>query len=423
MPESLGTLFLAAALSSGDTATYLRCGPIGHLFRNTEHPVYVLVDEHVRAHGKLPSPQTVSASLKVDLPAPVEPASFYLDLLRKRHVDLELRRTVDAANEKMKAQDPMGALQVFADRVYELVQQDRSADLMDLRYSGKLVWPEYLQQASGLDVGIRLGWPTLDEMSGGIRAGDLVSIVGRPAMGKTQNLLFSATSAWRHHQKSVLFVSMEMSNLLIAQRFVAMEAHIPLMGLKTGLLSKGTGASQVENLKTVLKQLETAKVPFYSVDAQMSHTVEEIFALCQQLQPAVVYVDGAYLLQARNARDRYTRVAENCDALKRDVAGHLGIPVVASWQLSREAAKKKKAKKGEAVDLEDIAYSDAIGQHSSIILGLFEEESVETIIRRRVEIMKGRSGEKGQFFVRWDFEKMNFTEIESEEPVELTYGI
>ena len=66
----------------------------------------------------------------------------------------------------------------------------------------------------------------------------------------------------------------------------------------------------------------------------------------------------------------------------------------------------------EKVTGDDIGYSDAIFQVSSLVLGLFEEDSVETLKQRMVEILKGRSGEVGHFFTHWNFEQMIFSEIE-----------
>jgi hypothetical protein len=80
-----------------------------------------------------------------------------------------------------------------------------------------------------------------------------------------------------------------------------------------------------------------------------------------------------------------------------------------SWQLNREATKKKK---NEEVGLSEIGYSDAIGQISSVVLGLFQEESIETVEGRQVHVMKGRNGEVGNFSTRWNFHVCDFTEID-----------
>ena len=86
------------------------------------------------------------------------------------------------------------------------------------------------------------------------------------------------------------------------------------------------------------------------------------------------------------------------------------IPVVASWQFNRGA--EKKMEKDKQVGLEDIGYTDEIGQLSSVVLGLMQEESIETIMTREVRILKGRDGEVGTFYTKWDFINMDFGELE-----------
>jgi hypothetical protein len=55
------------------------------------------------------------------------------------------------------------------------------------------------------------------------------------------------------------------------------------------------------------------------------------------------------------------------------------------------------------------------------VLGIFEENSIETMQRRRIEILKGRGGEKGRFFTRWDWIGMRFDEILPESVEELHF--
>ena len=105
-------------------------------------------------------------------------------------------------------------------------------------------------------------------------------------------------------------------------------------------------------------------------------------------------------------RDRYRRVAENADLMKQELAAL--APTTVSWQFAKSASKKKK---GEQVTGDDVGYSDAIYQVSSVLMGLFEPDSVETLNRRKVEILKGRKGEVGSFVTNWNFTRMDFSEI------------
>jgi hypothetical protein len=74
--------------------------------------------------------------------------------------------------------------------------------------------------------------------------------------------------------------------------------------------------------------------------------------------------------------------------------------------------------------LEDIAGADAIGQIASVVLGLLQEESIESLMTKRFEILKGRSGEVGSFDTNWVFDlpgnAMDFSEVPkmSQKPLE-----
>lgn len=227
-------------------------------------------------------------------------------------------------------------------------------------------------------------------------------------------MFFGAPHAWEAQGIVPMFVSMEMNTLVCQQRLAAMNAHVPMTKLKTGgLTTKGLG-----KLKAALSGVAKKDKPFWIVDGNLTATVEDVWMLAEQLKPGVIYIDGAYLLKHPRERDRFKRVAENADLIKTTLAKER--PVVCSWQFAREAAKKAK-KKNENVGLEDIGYTDAIGQVSSLVMGLFEEESVETLQSRRIEILKGRNGEVGSFSTRWDFVKMDFQEIAEENLEDLQF--
>jgi replicative DNA helicase len=75
---------------------------------------------------------------------------------------------------------------------------------------------------------------------GSIVPGDVISFVGRPAQGKSWMMLYIALHNWRYLKKNVLFVSMEMNPLSIAQRVTAMYAHVPYGQLKKSGFSSST---------------------------------------------------------------------------------------------------------------------------------------------------------------------------------------
>lgn len=217
--------------------------------------------------------------------------------------------------------------------------------------------------------------------------------------------------------KSGLFVSMEMAPLPILQRIAAMYAHTNLTQLKMGAYStKGKGGtSSYAKFTAGLKGMANEKAKLYVVDGNLAASAEDVFELAAQMQADFICIDGAYLLRHKNLRlDRFTRVAENTELIK-TCTSELELPTFASWQFNRDASKKSANKQHGG--LEDIAFSDVIGQISSVVLGLFQEDTVETLHQRHIGVMKGRNGEVGGFDIHWGFHDMNFDQISTDPAV------
>ncbi|WP_232452717.1 DnaB-like helicase C-terminal domain-containing protein, partial [Burkholderia ubonensis] len=341
-----------------------------------------------------------------DVPSP-EPAKYYLDLLDTRFC----YEQIDGANiesQSILKNDPKAIDQALArmkQSIDNITHQRHRTQILDLGKEGPgMVMNEY-HKINAKESLITFGWPTLDGMVNTLMPGDVVSFVGRPASGKTFLGLYGALHNWRNGQ-NVLFASMEMNALAIAQRCAAMYAHTGLTQLKSAGYATKPYMLFAEGLQNMMK--EPAK--FYVLDGNLAAMVDDIYLLAAQLGCDAVWIDGAYMLKHKNPRlDRFTRVAENVEHIKQATTD-LEIPTVCSWQFNREAAKKKANK--QKAGLEDIGYSDAIGQISSVVLGLMQEDSVETSQHRIIDVLKGRSGETGQFSIKWDFIGMNFDEVQ-----------
>ncbi len=378
------------------------------LFKGSEEiAVFKWVDSHVNKFHQMPKGETLIAQFpEMKEFEVVEPAAYYLDLLENRFAyDL-----VNAANIKSQdilkndKKDVDKAIKVLNDCTDAIVAQRYRTKILSMKTEApKLILQTY-HNINALESNVSFGWPYLDA-AGAMVPGDLCSIIGRPAMGKTFLVIKSALDNWKKGI-STMIVSMEMNPLAIAQRISAMYTHTNLTALKTSGFTDKVYKVFVPKLIGMAKEA----ADLFVIDGNLAATPDDIYRLAAQLQVGAVYIDGAYLLKHPNPRlDRFTRVAENTERIKY-LTSDVGLPTLASWQFSREAAKK--AKKDEKIGLEDIGMTDAIGQCSSVVLGLFQEESVETMYRRLVDVMKGRSGEIGQFSIHWDFDVMNFDQVE-----------
>lgn len=415
--SSDGRRLLSALIVSQDLKTLGSMQLNVSMFKGTEVAMYEFVYNHVLHYGKLPSPETMMENVDIvgELIAVSEPAEFYLTSVEKRYQHSQLKEVVIKAQELLKNEDSGKAFEILTERIVQMMMQKNRHHLFDFRDAAKIILKELdLKKADSGEYYVKFGWPTLDGITGGLKGGDLIAIVGRPAMGKTFNLLYTAHNAWDKGHVPIFF-SMEMVSTIIMQRLATMNVHYPLM-----YLLKGTISDHV--LSNILEKLgeNKTKKPFWITDGNLATTVDDIILQCRQLKPDVVYVDGAYLLHHKNQKlGQWERMRENAEMLKQRVATDLNIPVLCSYQFSKESKKKKK--KEDKVGLEDIYGSDAIAQLSTVILGLFEEESVKTMKSRKVEILKGRNGETGKFEVNWNFHKMDFSEILVEDTEDLQF--
>jgi replicative DNA helicase len=414
MKNTMGELLLSALVKE-DVASFVKKGDMKHLLFGTEQNKYKWIQAFVKEYGKLPSPETLMSELQIKLPETAEPASYYVDICKKRYVEEEMKRAGAEATQILQGpalKDPIKAFEHMLSILHAVKIGMDHDYLQDFRKTE--VIEGYLQAAwAGDIVGVEMGWPYMDEMSGGLVGGDVVSVVARPGRGKTWLLLWSALHAWRSGW-TPLFVSMEMDLLLLQMRLAGLVASIEPKKLKTGWIDP----KEKERLAKHLARVSNAENPFWLADGNLTSTVSDVAMYAAQLQPDIIFIDGAYLLSHEDKRlNKYQRVDANCELIKKSLAAKLRLPVVASFQFNRDADKKikKKDKDGnqkEEVGLEDIAHSDAIGQISSLVLALFEEETPETLHQRRVDVLKGRSGEKGVFRCAWDFKKVDFSQVD-----------
>ena len=418
---SFGKNFMAALSAAQSMSDFFAFGPIDHLFMGNEVDLWAFVSAFVKKYGALPKFETIAAHTGETLAKPDEAAAYYLDLMRVRHQEIAIKGSMKKAQQQLQpgGEGSKAALDQIAQMVVKLMTQEQANEVADLRHAYKALIDFYAAQNTGSLGGLKLGWPYLDGMTGGIRTGDLVSVVGRPGIGKTWGMLYAAHYGWAAAEldphspgEPRMFVSMEMDLMAIRQRLAALNTKVKMSAVKHSAMT----TLELKTYKKGLKLMEGFKAPFWVVDGNLTATVDDVVMLANQLKPSAIFIDGAYLLAHPTERDRHKRVAENSNTLKKTVAKI--APVVASWQFNRQADKKKK---GEEVSLADIAHADAVGMDSSIVLGLFEEETADSVKQRRVKVLKGRSGETGEFMTHWDFDKMDFSEVQPVETENLQF--
>lgn len=408
--------------SPSGLSDFIRLGLGPELFKGPEESAsWDLTYAHVVKYGQMPS-RARYAEEKLDLPlSHPDPLEWYADQLRSRHTHHVMKQCLLDVQAHLNADKPKMGLEAMTSAVLNLTRTTFKRKLVDFSTEGADLILNALKakKLQGESYGLRTGWSTLDSMADGVSGGDVVTIVGRPGQGKTYAMLFTSENAWDKQDKNVMFVTMEMKPLPIAQRLAAINTKKPITQLKKGELST---VAEKDLIKKLHGYGEHGR--FWIVDGGLTATAQDIILLARQLKPDAVWIDGAYLVKGDDPRQqRWDRTTAVLERIKGDLAEALDIPVMISFQFNRQGGKKD-------AGLEHIAYADAVGQLSSVVLGLGlsdDEDSVESINKRRVNILKGRNGEVGEFFINWQFDQgpnfMNFTEIKAIQKEDLTYGM
>lgn len=407
----LGEQFIASVIKEGKLAALMDNNVTPELFNGFEVQLFESLLHHARTHGKIPAAETFFQHVEIDtLPDTTEPPSYYAEQLRDRFIADQIRDCLlDAKALVTDKRDPMAALAMVQKRTMAMSMGASPRAILDMRESGDKLLSAYAEQLSTpADAAVMTGWETPDSFTGGSRGGDVISFVGRPADGKSWLTFFQAINAWKNQKKRVMVVSMEMLPLVCAQRISSLYSSTAFKYLMKAELP----SPSLNKYKQGIVEMSNEEQPFFIIDGNLTATVEDIWNYALMLKPDVIYIDGAYLVGNSNKRlDRFARVAENARLFKSELSTNLKIPLNLTYQFNREAAKKAKQKKGDnKAGLEDIGFSDEIGQISSLVMAVRKNADVSSLNHRWVDILKGRNGETGGFEINWNFRQMNFTE-------------
>ena len=246
--------------------------------------------------------------------------------------------------------------------------------------------------------GLPTGFSDFDKKTGGLRAGDLVIIAGRPSMGKTTLAVniaeYAAVNPGR--KASVAIFSMEMPSEQLLTRMLSSIGGVNLGSIRSGRVSDEDWV----RITSATSQLSEAKI---FVDETPGLSPMDLRARARRVKREhgldLVIVDYLQLMQVPgNKENRATEIAEISRGLKA-LAKELAIPVIALSQLNR-GVEQREHKKPVMSDLRE---SGAIEQDADIILLIYREEVYDKSTTKKgiaeIDIAKHRNGEIGTFLL------------------------
>ncbi len=308
------------------------------LYARGEPADAVTVAEEMRRAGTLDAAGGAATlvSLQANTPA-ISSSSRYARIVQELAM---LRRLIGVAYEIAELGydlpgDVTAALDQAEAMVFEVAQRRSSDSVRSLKelLTESLDQIEYLFERGESITGVPSGYTDLDQHLYGFQPSNLVVVGARPSMGKTAFALGLASHAAARANVPVLFFSLEMSHVEIAQRVLCCEARVDAGRVRNGKLVE----SDWSKISSAIGRIGTA--PLF-IDDNPNLTVMDIRAKARRMKSAegglgLVVVDYLQLMTGRNsAESRQVEISEISRGLK-ILARELQIPVVALSQLSR----------------------------------------------------------------------------------------
>jgi replicative DNA helicase len=290
--------------------------------------------------------------------------------------------------------DVAGALDQAEALVFDVAQRRTSDSVKSLKelLTESLERLDHLYGRGETITGVPTGYSELDTLLSGLQPSNLIVVGARPSMGKTAFALGLASHAASSHGVPVLFFSLEMSHLEIAQRVLAAEARLDVTKLRNGRLLD----SDWPRISSAIGRIDTA--PLF-IDDNPNVTIMDIRAKARRMRSSngigLVVIDYLQLMTGRSsAENRQVEISEISRGLK-ILARELQLPVVALSQLSRglEARADKRPM------LADLRESGAIEQDADVVMFIYRDEvyNPESPDRGTAEVLiaKHRNGPTG----------------------------
>lgn len=247
----------------------------------------------------------------------------------------------------------------------------------------------------------------LDHMlGGGLRAGTLTTIMGRPAMGKSSAMFGLARSV--ANLGTVAIFSLEMTRDQIIERMVSAIAGIPV----SDLVKITPESTAWEKLGPALSVLSAMPVV---IDDSYPITVHQIAAKLRQLgsrlkqsgKPPLklVVIDYLQLLCSGSSTELVSELSRATKALVA-LAKELSVPIVLLSQINRSNEKTG----DKRPTLSDGRGAGTIEEDSAVVIGLYREGYYTPSAKPFSEwiVLKNRFGPTGTVKLLWVGERMEF---------------
>ena len=381
------------------------------MFRLQKSVDTVTVSDELKKRKKLESVggRTYISELPMYAPSTTN-AGEYAKIVAEKSA---LRKLIKAADEIKdasfnSAEETEAILDNAEQKIFGIAQTRQKRDYKPLAdiVIGNMEHIGEMQLSGGKITGVTTGFRQIDENTNGLQKSNLIILAALPGMGKTAFALNVAANAAIKGGAKVLVFSLEMSNMELGERMLAMEAKVEIEKLKKGKIDQ----ADWESLSVASDRLAGATI---NIDDTPGISVFEMRNKCRRMKADkgldLVIIDYLGLMSWPGESNRVQEISKLTRYLKL-MAKELEVPVIVLSQLSREAAKGKRMPV-----LPDLRDSGSIEQDADVVIFLHRDDYFNKDSERRnicdVSIAKHRNGSTGVYELTWIGRYTRFAEM------------
>lgn len=298
-------------------------------------------------------------------------------------------------------------------KVFAITGDPKGQKFVSIKQSLTEVWDQLEKlstQGEGLG-GVPTGYPSLDNLLGGLHKSDLIILAARPSVGKTTLALDIARNAAVKYKVPVGIFSLEMSANQLTQRMLSAQSHVDAWKLRTGKINNENDFGKIRDSLNELSQ-----APIY-IDDQAGNSIIKMKSVARRLKSefglGLIVIDYLQLMTtSKNYDSMVNQVTEISRSLK-GLARELDVPVLALSQLSRAVESR-----GGKPRLSDLRDSGSIEQDADVVMFIHREDragtrtDAESTGIAEILIEKHRNGPVGKVDLFFDEKNSTFLSIE-----------
>ena len=343
-----------------------------------------------------------------------QPCSEYSKIVREKSLLRQVLKVCQwISGEVYEQKDTLQIFDAIEKKIFDLTQNQVGESVIaiwDILEKRVMEYIEYADNPEKLNESkVFSGYEGIDKMLTWFKPGELIILAARPSMGKTAFALNVLNNVALKQQKTVVFISLEMSSESIVDRILSEVAGVPMYKLN------GSEQMNEEDFSKIWEANSTLWVAKIFIDDRGALTVPELKSKLRKLKIEkgwldIVIIDYLQLMHGTSyAGNRVQEISDISRSLK-ELARELEVPIMALSQLSR-AVEQRVDKKPQLSDLRE---SGAIEQDADAVLMLHREDYYDPDTDKKwatdVCIRKNRNGAVGEVELHFQKEIMRFTE-------------